>query len=342
MDVTLLTRKVSKRNIAALFTMALLSSISFFMLDNLIQQQEHDAQIINIAGKQRMLAQTIAFDVHDFFYLSDDKSASDKSKRRLKRTIDQFTENHNFLLDIAHTNPDSLPRHVLNSLLSDENGINILVQNYIRDASAVVDFTAQAFAIPEAFSRENVDITISKLDNVVAEIEKHANLRVAKTSQLETLIWVASILVLIITYFLLFKPTQNLIAHNYIELINAKNQSSEFKLAINKHAIVYKIDLKGKITYVNSNFVKFYGYSAEEAIGLDVRKICADSYTPKDFEHIFSVCRNDDYWHGESLNKIMGGREHWLDTTIVPLRNFGVDIVDFIVIQNDINETKNY
>jgi two-component system, sensor histidine kinase and response regulator len=111
---------------------------------------------------------------------------------------------------------------------------------------------------------------------------------------------------------------------------------------MNKHAIVYRIEMdkKGTITEVNQRFSDFYCYSENDIIGRSVFDICGGGYPLEYYENVFKKCVADEYWHGESINKINGGRELWLNTTIVPLLNLENKIESFIVIQSDISDIK--
>lgn len=127
---------------------------------------------------------------------------------------------------------------------------------------------------------------------------------------------------------------------NYEKLLNSQHLNEEFKFAINQHAIVFRLNMKGEITYINDRFSDLYQFQEEEIINQSVFLICGRGYSQADFNAIFNVCVNEDYWRGETLNKIKGQRELWFDTTIVPLKNKAGKIISFIVMQNDINDIK--
>ena len=55
-----MTLSIRFRYLLAVFLLATLVTASWFWLSKIIKQQDQDAQVINVAGQQRMLSQRIA------------------------------------------------------------------------------------------------------------------------------------------------------------------------------------------------------------------------------------------------------------------------------------------
>ena len=63
-SVQKLKTDITIRYAIALFLIAVLSTFAFFFLHSAIKDSDSTAYIVNVSGKQRMLSQHIALDVH--------------------------------------------------------------------------------------------------------------------------------------------------------------------------------------------------------------------------------------------------------------------------------------
>jgi PAS domain S-box-containing protein len=344
-DIKALQQKIKQRNLLATSLMAILVSISFFSLMVLFQQQEKDAEIINLAGSQRMLSQKIALLSYRHHLNLTAELAQKNIKQDLLATAKLFAANHKKLADLAIHEPNTLSYAVYSLYFDAPTYLNDKVKTFVNNAikfSEIEDKFISEKLITQQFNPERVEALLANLDNVVSRIEQHVNQRIAYIEMFEAILWVTILALLIGITLFIFNPLQRLINQNYQQLFIAKQQSAELNLALNKHAIVYRVnmDSKGTITDINQRFIDFYGYSEEEVIGRSVFNICSEGYTKEEYKNIFKLCVSEEYWHGESINKIKGGRELWLSTTLVPLLNSQDRIKSFIVIQNDISGIK--
>lgn len=66
-----LEKRITLRYTSALFIIAILSTSSFYTLYKFLQESSSTAYIVNISGKQRMLGQHIALDVHRLHHILD-------------------------------------------------------------------------------------------------------------------------------------------------------------------------------------------------------------------------------------------------------------------------------
>ncbi|WP_286233428.1 response regulator [Thalassotalea sediminis] len=343
MDELSLIRKVSRRNIIALCVLALLATSSYIVISKMIEQQQYDARVINIAGMQRMLSQKITLRVHQYINAIEKQQDPSFILESLRLASEKITDNQQYLTNTMLANEALFSSQLRAMYFEPPIDLNKRIAQFTEHAELVANIKNSEEI--ERFIKLNfaplaVEELLSDLDHAVSIVEQQAQQRVNTATTFETITWFISIIVLIIAYFILFKPIQAIIQRNYIALLRAKNESAEFQFAIDQHAVVYRVDLTGKLTYVNNNFINVYGYDAREASGLDVRTICDKSYTEQEFSDIFNTCRRDNYWHDESINLDSKGRTLWFDTTIVALKDAQEQIIDFIVIQNDIAEQK--
>ena len=111
------------RYIVALLLTATLVTLSFIVLYELISDQKKDAEIINIAGQQRMLSQRIAL-------LTSTPNICDDSEeqRYLAQSLARFKQNHQQLVSL-----DNLPSSISNTYFN-EGQLDNKVGQYIKSA----------------------------------------------------------------------------------------------------------------------------------------------------------------------------------------------------------------
>jgi PAS domain S-box-containing protein len=136
------------------------------------------------------------------------------------------------------------------------------------------------------------------------------------------------------------------------ELVNANNElllseirlkaslkkTSEYQDALDASTIIAITNEKGIIKKVNQNFCKISKYSKEELLGKDHR-ILNSGFHPKEFfKTMWATIGSGKIWKGEIKNKAKDGTFYWVDTTIVPFLNEGVNPYKYVAIRVDITK----
>ncbi|GAA0818515.1 hypothetical protein GCM10009111_21300 [Colwellia asteriadis] len=338
-----LQQQVKKQIWIATTLVALLVSGSFYGVITLSEQQRKVAQIIDIAGSQRMLSQKIALNAVRHYQAIKDGVQNNEVRKTLVYAADKLAANQLFLADYAKKNQSTIPEKLTLLYFDNPENLDKKVKMYVDAAQRLSKENKPQRAyliIKKQFDDKLVEQLLINLDHAVQLLKQEATANQDALQNTQVVIWFSVLVLLLLIYRLVFLPMQRHIASNYQELLISKNLNEEFKFAINKHAIVYRVNMKGNITYANQRFADFYQYQPQEIIGKSVFLVCGDIYRQQDYEDIFRVCVKQEYWRGESLNKIKGGRQLWLDTTIVPLKELNKRIASFIVIQNDISGIK--
>jgi len=115
---------------------------------------------------------------------------------------------------------------------------------------------------------------------------------------------------------------------------------SDYKYAIDQSTIVSFSDPSGNITYVNDNFVKLYGYSKEEIIGVNHRILNSKIHGDVFWRNFWSHIHDGKVLRAEVCNKSKDGQLHWADTTIVPFLDEKGKPYQYLAIRTDITEKK--
>lgn len=344
-NIKTLKKNIRRRNILITSLIVILLSISFLSLVTLFKQQEKGGEIINLAGSQRMLSQRIAY--FAYLYLNGlSHGEVDKGiKKSLFEAANTFSENQKLLTQLAINEKGLIPEDVSFLYLTPPESLNHKINIYVDSARAlsqIKDINRAQELINTDFEKHSIEQLLVVLDLVVSKIELHVNERITYSEMIKSILWLATIVLLIMIAFWVFIPLQRTIKKNYHDISITRKQSTELNFAINKHAIVFRItiDEKVAITEVNKRFLEFYCYEESEVLGLSVVNICGENYSLEYFDNIVKECAENEYWHGEIISRIKGGRELWLDSTIVPFKNSKNEIESYIIIQNDISGIK--
>lgn len=223
---------IRKRYRWGLLAIALLISLSAALIQSLLYIQKGDAEVINIAGKQRMLSQKIALHGNALIY---DKSLPVKQQHRklLQDTVEQFIAGHQFL--VARDGPNTF-RHLNQELeahyFAAPNKLDARVKRYVSKAQKLLnsrdDYTD--FDGP-VFETQQVEVLLNELDLAVELLEQESVKKVTSIATVELIFWLTALLLLLIELFFVFKPMESLIA----KTINKYQTQKEYAEQISKN-----------------------------------------------------------------------------------------------------------
>lgn len=127
------------------------------------------------------------------------------------------------------------------------------------------------------------------------------------------------------------------------EYENVTKLLEQYKIAVDKSAIVSKTDAKGKIVYANKQFCDISGYTLEELLGNSHNLVRHPNNSKEFFKQMWHTIKTEKrVWQGRFKNRAKDGLTYVVDATIVPILNSKNEIDEFIAIRYDVTEVEAY
>ena len=198
----------------ALLLIACLVTASVFTMRTLLNNQRLDAEIINIAGQQRMLSQRIALLVQKINACGEDSTSSTDI---LEAAINTFSSNHQKLISLP-----SLPDSISNMYFGNSQ-LDAKVNQYTAQARALVKSPQCSSSI--VITIEQATRLLKQLNSVVYMFELEAKSNVDAVSSLEFYLWLATIFLLGVEAFFIFAPMDRKIKKTIQHLYEASEKA---------------------------------------------------------------------------------------------------------------------
>ena len=111
-----------------------------------------------------------------------------------------------------------------------------------------------------------------------------------------------------------------------------------YKQSIDESSIVIRMDVDGKITYVNDEFCRLSGYSFDESLNTQIFSVCHSEEDSNLCTEMLNVTRNKKIWKKTFKNQAKDGKPYYVKTTVVPILDDRDQIIELISIQHDITQ----
>lgn len=213
---------IRTRYIVALLLTASLVTLSFTVLYNLIGAQKLDAEIINIAGQQRMLSQRIAL-----FANTKAVCGTEDKRQSFINAVNKFKTNHQRLINLEDL---SSP---IQAIYFGDLQLDKKVKSFISQSEML--YQARNCEANETFSIDNVSVLLTQLNDVVDLFEQDASQRVDFVATIEIYLWLGTLTLLVIEAIFIFSPMEKEIRSSILRLtslkVEAENAAREAKKA---------------------------------------------------------------------------------------------------------------
>jgi methyl-accepting chemotaxis protein len=91
-------------------------------------------------------------------------------------------------------------------------------------------------------------------------------------------------------------------------------------------SIVSKTDLKGRITYINRDFIDISGFTEAELIGQNHNIVRHPDMPPEAYVDLWSTVKSGKPWNGMVKNRCKNGDHYWVEANVAPIRQGGAVI----------------
>jgi PAS domain S-box-containing protein len=268
--------KLGVAYILAITTIALLCIGSFLSLKTLIQEQKKNTVLVNIAGRQRRISQTIALDC---LKLASPALRSDNETIRshLTEQLQLFNSSHSALLhrtgDLENTRPMSAEEHKI--YYDDPLRLDHDVQEFSAHVTNIINNTSNDL------TASNPDVTyvlkaaetylLTKLDEAVSQCDTDSQHSVAEIETLESRLFAATLLLLLLEALFIFRPLVNRVQKQVQNLIDFQRELAA--IFDNVGDALISMDEDYTIHKANPQVTAIWGYSPTELVGKNFKDI---------------------------------------------------------------------
>ena len=336
-------KKLKQMYLFALITIAITILLSQLLIQHNISSQLNDSRLINISGRQRMFSQKLAKEIL-ILNASASNSNDKEAISNIKKTLELWKFTH---LALQKGNdslnfPETKSLHLLelfNAVKPNVDSIESATRKYLNDRDKQVSNAVSQQEIQTIL--DNVDVFVTKMNLIVSQYEYEALEKVTKQRNIEYGILSFTLLILLLEFFFIFKPT-----NKKIEVLISKLLSSErraIKLARDTEAIsvikensvkelkslnyamentlLYcRISPQGRIIHMGDKFSKLLQYNSSFDSDKSFSKaITAVEKEQLDIDRIIGDKQRSG-WQGELNTTDRNGNMLWLDMSMIPVR----------------------
>ncbi|MEO6698069.1 MAG: PAS domain S-box protein [Paraperlucidibaca sp.] len=137
------------------------------------------------------------------------------------------------------------------------------------------------------------------------------------------------------------------IVHDITELTESRmrlealvQQNNILLSTINQQMLYSVTDRQGRITEANDNFCALSGYTREELLGQNHRKISSGKHPAAFWQNMWRTINSGQAWSGEVCNRSKSGELYWVESVIAPFIGANGDIEQFVSLRIDMTQRR--
>lgn len=205
-------KTITLQYILALSLIAVLSTIAFYTLHLALKDSKSTAYLVNISGKQRMLSQHIALDTLAIYSSISGHIILDNNlssiKQRLLTNADSMLNTHRMFSTGMLPNQQEIKfSHSVYSMYFGELDILNRVEQYVALAKNILETNDndELKKIIKKITYQSEPL-LQDLNKIVLQHQKEGEDKLSHMQDMETLIWIITIVVLILEAIIIFQP----------------------------------------------------------------------------------------------------------------------------------------
>lgn len=270
-----ITRELTTRYIAVLVVLGALALMSFLALARMIGDAEGSAELVNLAGRQRMLVQRVAFTANRLAIAEEAERPA--MLRLLAETLDQLEDRHGRLMRGDKTPP---PPDVLEVFNSPPWTLDQDLRAFVARGRAVL-----ALEAPPSPSDPDLAVLsvaaggslLRSLDEVTVRFQRGSEHQMDELMTLQGVTVAVGLGLLVLSAVGVFRPMVERLKADIAErsAVAARLKESEERLwrILEESPVGVSVSRRrdGKVVFANTRFTDIIGMSGEEFLGSKAR-----------------------------------------------------------------------
>lgn len=353
--------KLRQLYLFALLTIAATVLLSQILIQYNLKKQLSDSGIINISGKQRMLSQKLTKEILILNFVSDTAQKKEEINRIIKtltlwKNTHYNLENGNDSLGFPKEKSPELSKlyaSIKPNFKTIVKAANIFLENVKKNSNQKENQKLVQQIL------ENESVFLTKMNLIVGEYDKKALKKVTLQQKIEYAILGFTLLVLLLEFLFIFKPTNEKIekliskllisekkalklAHNTEVLSEIKENSVKELKALNyamENTLLYsRIAPNGTIIHIGEKFSKLLNYNPFISDKTFSQVLSPIEKEQNNIDQIIAE-KNRSGWQGELNITGRNGESIWLDLSMIPV-TIKKEESELLIICFDITERK--
>ncbi len=198
-----------------IITAVILASMNVYLVQRIFSVQSSESEMINLAGRQRMVSQKIVKEVYN-------PNKDEGSLAKLKKEVENWSKIHNNFQ--THNTHSSTSNEVVAGLFVEITPYQNAISNAILSAE-----TLEELSKSDEIIKENEEQFLPLMDEIVEVLKDKSSSRIQFLILLEILLIIASALVIVGEFVFIFKPRINRLHTKNEELKTTIHGVSESK-----------------------------------------------------------------------------------------------------------------
>lgn len=329
----------------ALSIIALSIIIGQFLVQRHLREQESDAHIVNMAGRQRMLSQKISKLILLINRLNTKER--DSLLKELASVNTEWIENNTSLRygNEAAAIPISKSKAINRLFLENQPVFDSIYFASNRIYSQLKNGDKSSYPFLENDMRtvlKHEPIFLRHMDSIVYTYEKLASGKIVKLKRTEYILFGISLLIIILEVLLIFIPTTRKVNETLIKLIKSESDAQQMSkeigalyasleesyerisgitLPVAPPRLIAKSDKGGNLYYVSDYYLRSFSHEEQRyktiANLFGLAGEAADDFN----DQLIDVVSNLKNWHKELVYSDKSGEKRHMDIHIIPIYN---------------------
>lgn len=337
--------------LTALGCIALSIIVSQILIQTSISDQQDDARVINVAGRQRMLSQKIS---KEALKIGQDAHV-EQARLQLSNSLDLWKKSHEGLL----YGDTTLGLSGANSptIMKMFSAIEPRYQAIYQNAMALLQDTIPSLEKNISVILENEPYFLDGMDKIVFQYDKEARDKVYQLKRTEIYLFVISLLIIILELIFVFRPLARNVRTTVLELQDSEEASKKMASEMSKlyeelgksyqdleavnvtpesPSVYATINHKGNFTYFSEKFMRLMEYE-ESSPPKSLQKLLSINGYKDDFINgLMNILKTKKSWSGEIRLITEPGDFCWIETFLIPVMPSN----DIKLVARDITEFK--